>query len=183
MNNVFFIHIPKCGSVSIVASGLSRDNHSHATANEQAAYYGRAFALGYKCVVVRHPLDRYVSAYSFLAEQKPGDRFWVSDFHERGFALSYRDINQLATDGVPQLLSFLHFRPQWQWVEGWKMDCVLRFERLAQDWEAIRAKFNAGPLPWLNRSHYGPWQKVLSPEAQSSLRSAYARDFEQFGYE
>lgn len=83
-----------------------------------------------------------------------------------------------------------HQRPQADFVFSREnrnaMDMTLRFERLNEDFEILKARIGAAGavLPWIGRSARPPldYADLLTVPARRVVERLYGSDFEQFGY-
>lgn len=100
-------------------------------------------------------LTRYVSRAQFLAHdwftvgaiRQPRDRL------ESAFATACRDLSPIA-ERYAKHHANSHIRPQAPAFRGIGIDHWLRFWRLSDDWDALRARFGLPELPHLNpRTH------------------------------
>jgi hypothetical protein len=176
----FFLHIPKCAGLSIRAAAPACINHGHDVAEDYLRQYGARYLHGFKFVVVRHPCDRLVSAYSYLMQQTPEHPYWQADTAQRAYLARFADLNEALLAGE-ELLSLILFVPQTNWLTR-TVDCILRFEQLTTDWEWLRSRFGFDVLPHHNISVHTDWTQVLSPAALAVVRLLYAADFRRLHY-
>ncbi len=109
---------------------------------------------------VRNPLDRLLSCYSqkiVYYERQLGmpPLLWRygKTFHKD---MSFADFVR-AVSRIPDRLSDIHFRSQHTFFyhRGKLMaDFVGRFERISEDWDILREKFDLPALPHQNRSQH-----------------------------
>ncbi len=186
----YFVHIPKtaggsirrfCREAAIVVIGhdlRSPEYRLFRSFPDRDHLFSFAF--------VRHPVDRAYSAFSFLSQgginaddRNDAEKFvtpYAGDFN--------KFVEQEVTRG--DVLQQIHFLPQFEWIvdEQQKVcvDFIGRYERLEQDYAKLVNLLDIGdhPLPVRNKSN--KQQIEISPQSQDILKSAYARDFELFGY-
>lgn len=149
------------------------------------------FDTAFKFSFVRHPYDRFLSAYSYYYQMLPNHMFW----HLENDRLVAQAIKQYKTfaDFVYNFNSFewrnrIHFLPQYLWLyenDKCLVDYVGRFENYRQEWQTI---CNLGgiphtPLPKLNTSNHAAWQTYYTPKLQAAVYEIFEKDFELFGYD
>ena len=175
-----FVHVPKAAGTSISLAIYGRQIDSH----PWPAWYDlnpRKFGSYYKFAVIREPISRFVSAFSFL--KRGGLNDWDKSFAEKTLK-PYDDPNQLAMaliDGHVQnaILQWEHFRPQVEYVADAngrsKMDLLFRFEDLEAGFELVCHKLGLErKLPRFNngQSKASP----LNEDALEVLRCIYRSD-------
>lgn len=139
----------------------------------------------FKFVFVRHPLDWFISQYSF--QTIPSDdgipnppivkTFTVKEvdfFYE--YLRPYRGIPD-----APTLYQTTYVCD----VDGNTIvDFIGHFENLAEDFNKIKAQIDCDvDLPHLNPTNHPTYQECFTPEAMYRIRELWAKDFENFGYE
>ena len=205
-NRILFIHIPKTAGRSIenyfkkirgldeknrAALGLFRNiaetdlsrGNSHCSLKMYEDYYfGGEIPSDFKIfTVIRNPYMRFWSELAYRRLPSP-NRFPVS------IRISARVLAFLARKKYPILRDLnCHMLPQSDFIDGLSGDRVeiLRFENLAEDFAALKKKWDLpdGPLPHTNAS------KKIKKNARSLLigdqfvEDFYARDLEIFCYE
>lgn len=178
-----FIHIPKAAGSSVLAAGAA-----YTKWHQPYAYYERFFRPGRQLVlsfsVVRHPYDRFLSAFSYLrgGGMNGVDRAWAQRHMAKipdaeDFALRLPD--------DPALLAGMHFRPQAWFLRARDgsigVDRILYFERLDEEWPDFARSAGLAPdLPHVNRS--ARTNRSLSESAMAALDQAYHEDFDLLGY-
>jgi len=170
-----FIHVPKTAGTSMERMSWVGGN-SHASAQYLLAEAPcRFFTWGF----VRHPLDRLVSAYHGLKENK-GHRTPDVDTH---------DFNDWVMQLEPSNLNrYMQTVPMNSYLcdnrDNILVDFVGRYEFLAQDWSVVCSKVinKPDPLPHRNKSTHPHWTNVYSKCAEARARELYAKDFEIFDY-
>ena len=157
--------------------------NKHSTARQVRTIIGEDLWRGYfKFAVVRHPLDRLVSAYQFYRQwEHPStdavrafagfEEFVQSDF----FAADRRN----ATRPTGSQTAFLS-------DTGLAVDQVCRFESLADDLATVASRLGLGnlpaELPQLNASERTHWEDYYSPATLEIAMAVYQDDFATFGY-
>ena len=189
-----FVHIPKTAGNSIQSTlhdysedqlvalrkeqdgierfGLRNPNYKikkHSTLGEYRNALGNEqFRSLYKFTCVRNPWDRMVSYYF-------GTTQLVETWDRKEFrklilrALSVRDYLQLDKGEADPFGN---------------MDCIMRFENLADDFRAVCARLAIpdAPLPQYNRSNREHYSKYYEAELRELIRKRFAPEIDRFGY-
>ena len=135
----------------------------------------------YKFAIVRHPLDRLVSAFQFYREwDHPGvaaakkcrtfDLFLKSDYFDKDRRNCTR-----ATGLQSTFLETPHNEA---------LDRICRFETLAEDMDKVAQDLGIDPpqLSHQNPSKRGAYEAYFTPKTRSFAETLYADDFRTFGY-
>jgi hypothetical protein len=190
--NVLFVDMPRTAGNSIL-SAIGRpegipDNLRHLSCRDWVKNIGHhRWEAMTRMTVIRHPVDRFVSAYYYLTGQKPGHRFWAADKRERE-DIGGSTLNEVARWPQQALFRMEHFRPQMFHLIGEsgavEVQHVLRFERLAEAWAEFAEEFGLPPeLPHTNAvMRPKSWREELTSESLDSLKEAYAVDCEVLNY-
>jgi hypothetical protein len=182
---VLFVHIPKTAGTSLCKALGPEGNRHHAlcirkTQHETAAQFIErcdlaTFRRYHSFAVVRHPLDRLASHYSYV--RKRGSMAHLKSLDDYAAAIENND---------PAVMVFRGIIPQWSFVAAPSGDtmCVnelLRYETLAADFTDFcrRAGLGTRELPHLNKSAQGD---PPSDRVRRFVETYYAVDFEKFGY-
>jgi hypothetical protein len=136
--------------------------------------------------VIRHPFDRFVSAYDYLTNQTPDDPYWLEDKQERD-AICDTSIEELARWPTDKLHHSEHFVPQMAFLSGLsghiEVTDVVRFEELEAGWAEFASEMRLPTvLPRENASDPEK-RSVLDDSTKDVLREVYAMDFELLNYE
>jgi hypothetical protein len=189
-----FVHIPKTAGNSIqsVLRGYSEDEllalrkeqdgierfglrnpkykiKKHSTLGEyRAALSDEQFRNLYKFTCVRNPWDRMVSYY-FTPTQNA--EAWNRE--------KFRGIISKAISVADYLR--LDQREEDPFAN---VDCIMRFENLADDFRALCGQLQISPttLPRYNRSTRERYSKYYDDELRELVRSRFAAEIERFGY-
>ena len=162
-----FVHIPKTAGVSICEVIGQRHGHRPRIFKDGAHVF----------TCVRNPYDRAASMFYFLRDMAPNFKEIFMDDGET--------VSTFWVDKVPEMKPMRFMRPQVKWMqEVDRIDEVLRYETLQEDWPAFAAKNGFAELPHLNKSaRPAPWQDEMTPELINIINERFADDFEQLGYE
>jgi hypothetical protein len=142
----------------------------------------------YKFCVVRNPFDRAISSVlhfgrdRFRKEFRLGERLTPEGMERAILAwldIEPRDHNLLA-----------HRRPQADYLSSpdrdVAMDCVMRFERLGDDYQQLGEALGAPlpDLPWVGRSRSDAiaYRDLYTATARKAVERAFERDLDLFGY-
>lgn len=188
-HEVLFIHIPKTAGISVRESLFKTSGFGkHVKAITYKYYYGsKTFKKYFKFAIVRNPWARTLSAYHFLKEgginslDKEWSETWLSQFN------TFEDfvLNGLHT---PEIINWIHFIPQYQWVCDHKkrnlMDFTGRLENLEEDYEIIRKKTGLGqPLLHKNKgANIAAYREHYTKAMQDKIAEIYKIDIEMFHY-
>lgn len=188
-----FVHIPKTAgnSIQTILRPYSEDEivvrpeqdgverfglrnsryniRKHSTLAEYHAVLGEEhFRNLYKFTCIRNPWDRMISYYfSPHRETAAWDR--------QAFASMVLNIDS-GTE---------HLRLDKRDLDPFRnVDCVMRFENLAEDFRAVCATLEIAPvsLPQYNRSSRGHYSQYYDDELRSLVGRRFAAEIEKFGY-
>lgn len=194
MHPVFILN-PKTASTSIRKTLRLEppDLRKHRTIHLALAHHyhqkrinrnAEAFIFG----VVRHPLDRFVSAAAYFKQPCPRNvpenrvlEAMLQNMTIDDFALTV-DLEKIS-NAIPHFKTQHHFfKPG---ANGRGLDALLRFERLADDFNNLCVWLNIQRRPLLKErtSLHKPWEEELSIPAARRLRDFYRDDFTLYRYE
>ncbi len=190
-----FVHIPKTAGVSIYELLGDKKQQSHKHLYDYDEYYRDYFSFA----VVRNPLDRLVSAYTYMnvgGRGFKGDLFAqnvVSKFKDfKDFSLNLEDVqDDLARfsnkHNGKHIVGFPHLHPQTLWTHEGNLqiiDYVIHLENLENDFKKIRkilGKFRIN-IPNKNTSDRKDYAKYYDHENLELVIQFYKDDFENLGY-
>jgi len=184
-----FVHIPKCGGMSVGTALFGSAQLSHRPVKDyQVIFTPEEFSAFYKFTVVRNPWDRLVSGFHYLkgGGGTPGDQAWAA----RHLA-SYPDFAAFVRDGLPRgdIQQWQHFRPQHGYVclPGQRVplvDRVCRVESLQADIDAVCDDLGRAhiALPKINASKHRDFRDYYDAESRERVGRHYATDIALFGY-
>ena len=189
-HGVICILIPKTGGNSICKALFDSRGLGHDKAEQYKNHCQEKFEASFKFSFVRNPLDRLVSAFTYL---KKGGFGW----NDREFALEYlSDINTFQEfvkkmdqpEFAKAMLSWTHFEPQFSYVCDKSGENILNYtghyESLERDVRYISQKIGARykALPTLNKSKRNHYMEYYNPHSEKLIRKLYSKDFDLFGY-
>lgn len=170
-SNFIFVHVPKTGGTSISqALGGRSPGHVyslHCPLSAMRVRNRRAFGF------VRNPWDWKVSIYAYKTADDDPERFrhWL-----------FNESMMLKDDFKRRKIAPMQRRSQMYWLDGCYR--IGRFERLAQDFEAIcdRIGIARDPLPHLNGSDPRDYRGFYDGKAVDFVTRHSAAEIDLFGY-
>jgi len=171
-----WIHVPKTAGNSI-ETGLRLQAKGHKTAKRLVVRTLRCNPAYFAAAFVRHPADRLWSAYNALVQHR---RTWA--FVEE---CGSWDVFVDRLPGAYRQLIHTHPMVHFLTMGGRVLvHFVGRFERLEEDYRRLCGILEepVRPLPHINRSKHGPWQKAYTPGQLRRIEKLYQADYEVFGY-
>lgn len=176
-----FIHVPKNAGNAIAKWLGEAHSPDHRPWFEYAEESPKLWEEYTSFAIIRNPWDRLVSLYR-----------WWSKYQSKAYHLwritSFPELIEDCELGFPYGNSFERPRNHWRQQAylisrrgELRVDRLLRFEQLAEDWEAF---MGPDPLPVVNRlsdgRHYSAWYNDAWVEI---VRRAYEDDVRLGGYE
>lgn len=183
-----FVHVPKAAGTSIeqaLRASKSDIVGGHTTAVGFRRKFDGLFNQYYKFAVVRHPIDRFISAFHYLLQRPVHKALNNEVVHEAG-SLSDFVARLKREKGLIQQI--VHLMPQHQFLcdtDGKILvDSVFKFEQLDHAWREIceRVGLPHRSLPRFNTSEHQRWESHATPDLAGLMEELYDRDFEIFNY-
>lgn len=175
-----FVHINKTGGSSVEkALKLPRD---HRTARQWKSDLGEAeWERRFTFTFVRNPWEKVLSQYAFQLQRENKDLMASGiDFNTW--------VRKAYGERDPRYHKGRMYMPQVDWIGDESgnllVDYVGRFERFAADFEVVCDRIGRqASLPHLKSSRHGGYRDAYQAETAEIVRTWFARDIEQFGYE
>ena len=187
-HKIIFIHIPKCGGISI-ENAIFREKIGHSKIWLYKAFDKTRFNQYYKFTFVRNPWDRLVSAFFFLRAggRNPKDKQWAEENLSKyegfeDFVLSLQKNRIRRT-----ILRHQHFRPQYHYLLDEKgnmpFDFVGKIEQFREDFETVKNHLGlSGELEHTNKSSHKPYQYYYNERTQKIVAHFYQKDIKLLNY-
>jgi hypothetical protein len=183
-----FVHVPKAAGTAVEQTLRLLPTDvvgGHTTALGFQQKYGALFDQYYKFALVRHPVDRFISAFYYLLQRSVHPALENATVHTAGNLEAFLDL----LDADPLAIRrIVHFLPQHVFLcdaqGGVLVDSLYRFEALPDAWEEIcrRIGLPHRELRKVNASSHRPWEEQATPRLVEFVESYYARDFELLDY-
>jgi len=193
-HNIVFVAVPKTATRSIYEILKTNFNGELYDHQDHMRVIPNEFKNYFSFTVVRNPYDRICSTYWHLCK-KENKRSKMYD--------SFGYLREFEKGGQPNTLeSYLHaiqIRPslhspqQYLWHNRNRIDQVLRFENLQEDFNTLPFIKESINLPYKNvtavikgveNSNPRPsWQEMIDSATGKMINSIYKEDVERFGYE
>jgi len=129
-----------------------------------------------RLMVVRHPLDRLVSAWSFFCQADDNIRIGGEpNLLKLGYFLGmpfdrFVDICCQTHDQNVHTHRQIHFKGPHQ------MDALIPLPHLNEAWEGLRDRFPVLPMTHNHRSDHGPWEAYYTHRTRDMAEQVYAPD-------
>ncbi len=189
-NKCIFIHIPKCGGISVGRALFNHYDGNHMNAlTYQLAFSRSRYESYFKFSFVRNPWMRVASAYHYLRQfpMTQRDRIWA-----QANLPAYATLDDFVLGWItPQnVLTWEHFKPQHRFICSpsgqLKVDFVGRFERLEKDFAYVARRLGRNvALGHHNKTLRGnyDYRNQFSVAAIERIANVYRRDIELFNYQ
>ena len=181
-----FVHIPKCGGVSIYSDEFIYFHHNLRDKNfvyfkDSLERKGAEFSFAF----VRNPWDRLVSAYEYL---KNGGICPLDAEDYLNLFSKYENFKEMVLNWEEVFFDQIHFKSQSDWIcdndGNIIVDFVGKFENLQQDFDIVcdRIQMPRKKLPHVNKTNRKHYTEYYDDEIREIVAKKYARDIEYFGY-
>jgi hypothetical protein len=184
---VIFVHVPKTAGTAIeraLRESPLDPVGGHTTALGYRGRFPGEFATYFKFAVVRHPVSRFLSAWSYLRGTPVHPALNNAGIHACG---SFEKWMRQVRDDPGLLDHIVHLLPQHRFVCGTSgellVDRLYRFETLEEAWDDIceRLGLPKAPLPRINPSRLKPGIRLEESEREW-IAEHYTGDFGLGGY-
>ena len=187
MKAPIFIHNPKAASTSIrsaikqIRTPSARTIHLPVRDRKVRSQIRDAGANAWVFGVVRHPLDRALSAFHYW---KAPRRRTIPEFTVLESMCEGMDVNEFFRYvNLPKLAKVVpHFQRQMWFFAGGKIDQFLYFENLDEDFKTLcdNLEIPHVNLPKKRTTSHAPWFEEMDEHTQEKLMNFYMADFRAF---
>ncbi len=191
-----FIHIPKTGGTSInfALFGINVSNHNRCIDYINEFGFDNLKYNYFKFCFVRHPEDRFVSAYNFIKKNGTQDlnikkMELYKNFYEK-YLKESNNINHFVNKAFvePEVKNFVFFIPQFKFIIDENkqifVDKIAYFENFKCDSKNILNKINFNKYN-VTRKNVGKPSHIeehLSNDSRKIIETHYNVDYELFKY-
>ena len=134
-----------------------------------------------RLAVIRHPLDRIVSAYEFFCHTRV-----ELPFNDGMKVLGYKremTFDEFLEHLLENYEKNVHTQKQVDFIGGQEIDYLIPIEKLAEFWPTIEKEFN---LPALSEKHANrsavekPWASYYTEESRAKAEHVFKEDVELY---
>lgn len=185
-NNAVFIHIPKAAGVS-VNKAIYGKPLGHFYAKDIKKMFPKTFKNIFTFSVVRHPIDRLYSAYTFSKQGKTE----FMGMQKSNYYVNHPDFKSFETFVnnwlVRKKLSKLDgvFRPQYLYLfdqeDRLVVDKFYKLEKIESHYNEISNKIGR-PFTMSHDNKSDKEEIDMNPELKQLIYKLYKKDFELLGY-
>lgn len=183
--NVLFVHIPKVAGISL-SEALYGKEIGHRRMIDYQNINSEQTREIFKFTFVRHPVERFISAYNFL--KTGGINYYKQDRYMSNIINSkYADIESFLIKYIEKrsLFNTIHFAPQHSFLENNRgemdIDFIGKFENFTQDIGSLKRL--SGVNFSLKKKNVGKLSKEkVNDSVYNKIIRLYQRDCELFGY-
>ncbi len=135
----------------------------------------------YKFAFVRHPLDRFVSAYSYFNQHR-GFKGTIEDFAAITMNVTIDHTGTRRTK--PEIIRHHTIQQTHRFYCLTEADDLYRFEDYDAEIARLASKVGLAldGVPHANRSEHSTWEQHITGPLLDQLCAFYARDFADLGY-
>lgn len=119
-------------------------------------------------LVVRHPLDRLVSLYTFCCCR---DISSPIEYYTKGLLFQ-----QFLEAIKKHYLKNVHTIPQWYFRGPHKIKWIVKLEDLNTVWETVSQEYSMNLLGIVNKTIHDPWQDYYSKKDRQYFETLYQED-------
>jgi hypothetical protein len=184
-HRAIFVHIPKAAGSAVGVALYGHDRPGHFPITRYQGLLGNAINDYLTFTFVRHPEDRFISAYNYLLDKpkNPSDVDFAHNVLKR-----FQSIDEFIANYLTEktLFSHVHFYPQTHFIQSdgnLNIDFIGRYENLQEDFGKLCAILNLDArLEQMNVTKEKAASNLSAP-SQDKLRFLYRNDYEFLGYE
>ncbi|MEZ0186525.1 MAG: sulfotransferase family 2 domain-containing protein [Candidatus Reddybacter sp.] len=184
-----FVHIPKCGGISLAQSILGHCV-PHSTITDYQIMFGeRIFNSYFKFTFTRNPWDRLVSAYFFLKDGgfDSTDKALLTPFIEQHPTFNHF-VEYLYYHR--EYLQLTHFAPQSKWIKTPSgkipFDYIGKLENLGESVREIKSNlgidYDVNPSKVNSSTRNSDFREYYTKETRDMLAELYQEDIKLLGY-
>ena len=132
----------------------------------------------FKFCFCRNPYSLMVSNYRMFTTQKHRLE-QMRQFHSSPEKMSFLEFLQFT-----KIYNNHHWQPQTQFIKGYDIDFIGRFENLQNDFDIVCKKIGISrkPLIHANRTNHKHYSEYYDDETREIVAERYREDIEYFGY-
>ena len=172
-----FISTPKCGTNTMFDLVEEHYDATRVTGNYHHTAVPAKYGHFLKFVICRNPYTRMVSLWMSTTQQAE-DRYALRRNCSGNPDNFTAFVTWVTSTGWPHYL----LTTQCSHLQGVRVDTILRLEHLADDFKVLPFFKGEFPDQKLNAGYYD-YNKIMTVQAKSMIRSWAKCDFERFGYE
>lgn len=183
---IIFIHIPKNAGTAINNLLFKRDSANHLTVKEYEINnkFRKKIKKYFVFAVVRNPFDRFVSLYTYLLKTNHKKQSSTEEYKKLNKEIKqFKNFNEF----VLKFSKFKYknlkaFKTQHSFIENKTnaINKIIYFEKLDQEFEPIRKKYNLKKIPRINISQkkYSDWRDYYNLKSAKIVYLKYKKDFD-----
>lgn len=199
-----FIHIPKCGGISISKSSPVFEGKKNVDAHLRNIDYNKRYKKidnYFRFAFVRNPWARMVSTYVFWKNQTPDSPFWKWDSPRTEFIrnnkLDFNSFIQELSNRNPVFFKdqrcsdwrVPHTRPCWEYVQdesgrNWGTNFIGKVENMQDDFQDLCSKIGLKDLvlPHVNSTEHAYYADFYWSKTRKQIAQLFDQDIARFHY-
>lgn len=183
-HRTIFIHIPKAAGSAVGVALYGHDRPGHFPITRYHELLGNDINEYLTFTFVRHPEDRFISAYNYLLD-KPKNRSDVN--FAQSVLRRFENIDEFIARYLNEktVFSHVHFFPQTHFLECdgvLNVDYIGRYENLEDDFAKLCVLIRLDARLKKNNVTMEKAASELSPASREKLRVLYRKDYELLNY-
>jgi hypothetical protein len=187
-NKVIFVHVPKNAGNAIMNNLFNVKGQGHNRIGEYELYDCVRFNNSFKFGVVRHPIDRFISAFEYLKSGGMGS--YDLEFSEK-YLKNYNTSEDLCRSMMSSktlentILNWTHFIPQFEYFESngaFKLDYLICYDNLQVGIAEVRNKLGMDESLEVENINTTKREKTLISDSlvEEYLLSLYSQDINYY---